>query len=415
MGSESIGRLSSLSATSFLNGQIQWLVDQIVNNRNPESRAGCALSFGTIYTYVGSLIGGPLLKTMVNILISLANDPHPVVHYWAMTALARVITASSLSYSPFIPSTLDQLATIYLADSHEPEGGSVNSVNLRGDLPAYHAVCRIISAILGVLGPELQEAGSLVFIIVNEFSLELDEGISVEAIKCQQQFLMFAPAKMDVPKLVASFRVHLASTRRPLKIASINALYQLVQRDAPLMSKLGGNQLVEDLFGLLDDDPSIEGVRDVISNWAKQTSAAAPSGWIDLCQRIMNRTTASQQAVLASAHPSKLQDDEVQSIVSSDAGKVRLTSRWRTQLFALQCLHEVVLAVVASGRPEHFDSSLVRQMGINPKTMLVTRVGDLIRTAFSASTAQVTENRLLGLTVLKDVIQVIKSSPCFLL
>ncbi|CDZ96614.1 Uncharacterized conserved protein [Phaffia rhodozyma] len=418
IGSEGIGRLSSLSATSFLNAQIQWLVDQIVNNRNPESRAGCALSFGTIYTHVGSLIGGPLLKTMVNILNSLANDPHPVVHFWALTALAKVVTASSLSYSPFISSTLGQLVNIYLTDLHEPEGGTLNSVNIRGDLPAYQAVCKIISAILGVLGPELQEAGtvrSLAFIMVNEFSLELDEGISVEAIKCQQQFLMFAPKQVDVPKLVASFRLHLASTRRPLKIASIDALYQLVQRDAPLMSKIGGNQLVEDLFGLLDDDPSIEGVRDVILNWTKQTSAAAPSGWIDLCQRIMNRTTASQQVALADpSNAHKLQDEEVQSIVTSEAGKaagIRLTSRWRTQLFALQCLHEVVLAVVASGRAEHFNLSMAKQMGINPKLMLVTRVGDLIKTAFSASTAQVIEIRLQGLTVLKDVIQYFRASP----
>lgn len=412
--SEALGRLASLAGTSFLNSTIQWLVDEIVNNRNPESRAGCALSFGAIYTYVGSLVGAPLLKTMVNILFSLSSDPHPVVHFWAMTALAQVITASSLSYEPFVSSTLGHLASIYLADTHEPEGGSVGSVNLRGDLPAYQVACRIISALVGVLGPELQEPGpirSLVFILVHELSLEEDEGISVEAIKCLQQFLMFAPRQVDVPRLVASFRLHLASTRRPLKVASINALYQLVQRDAALMSKLGGNQLVEDLFGLLDDDPSIDGVRDVISNWARQTSSSSPSGWIDLCQRIMNRTTASQQVSAESTTAaSRFQDEEVQSIVApTDAPRTagaRLTSRWRTQLFALRCLHDVVEAVVASGRPEQLDSVTAREMQLNPKGTLVSRVGDLIKMAFSASTAQVTDIRLQGLDVLRDVIQV---------
>jgi hypothetical protein len=34
-GSESIGRLASLSGTSYLAGQIKDLVDQVVNNRNP--------------------------------------------------------------------------------------------------------------------------------------------------------------------------------------------------------------------------------------------------------------------------------------------------------------------------------------------------------------------------------------------
>lgn len=441
-GSESLGRLVSMSSgTAFMNGSIQWLVDQVVQNRNPEARAGCALAFGAVFTYVGSLIGGPLLKTMVNVLVSLASDPHPVVHFWSMAALAQVIAAASLSYEPFVPSTLGQLASIYLAETHEPEGGSLGSVNLRGDLPAYQVVCRILSALVGILGPELQEPGpirSLIFLLVDEFAREDDEGVSVEAIKCHQQFLMFAPGQVDVPRLVASFRTHLSSSgeaasgSRPLKVASIDALYQLVQRDAALMSRLGGNQLVEDLFGLLDDDPSLEGVRDVISNWAKQTSAASPSGWIDLCQRIMNRTNASQQVVtnasaaIGGGAGARFQDDEVESIVqpsggSSSHGGVahgtltgggggsggpRLTSRWRTQLFALQCLHEVVRAVVAAGRPEQFDARRAREMGLPARAVLVSRVGDLIKMAFSASTAQVTEIRLQGLIVLRDVIQV---------
>jgi hypothetical protein len=349
---------------------------------------------------------------MVNILVSLANDPHPVVHFWAADSLAHVIAAASLSYSPFVSSTLGQLVAIYNAETHEPEGGSIGSANIRGDLPAYQGLCKIISALVGVLGPELAEAGlvrSLIFIVVGELALEEDEGISVEAIKCQQQFLMFAPGQVDVPRLVSAFQRNLTSTRRPLKVASINAFYQLIQRDAPLMSKLGGNQLVEQLFGLLDDDPSIEGVRDVIANWAKQTSAVSPLGWVDLCQRIMNRTTASQVIATGASSQARAQDDEGQSIVAggeAKTGGTRLTTRWRTQLFALRCLHYVIMAVLAAKRPEHFDLPLARRLGLNPKVMLVSRVGDLIRMAFSASTAQVTEIRLQGLVVLRDVIEV---------
>jgi hypothetical protein len=71
-------------------------------------------------------------------------------------------------------------------------------------------------------------------------------------------------------------------TRRPLRIASINALYQLVQKDALVMSKLGGDGLVEDLFGLLGDDQSVQqgGVR----------NALRPK----ICQRNMARTTAKR-------------------------------------------------------------------------------------------------------------------------
>ncbi|WVQ83814.1 hypothetical protein IAT38_005958 [Cryptococcus sp. DSM 104549] len=418
---EVMGLLSPFS--SHLSSQVQWLVDQVVNNRVPDSRAGCAQAFGAIYSNVGGLAGGPILKTIVNILMSLATDPHPVVHFYAMSALTQVVNAANLSYEPFVPTTLGMLANIYLLETHEPDGGSLGSVNLRGDLPAYQVICRILHALIGVLGPDLQEPGkvrSLVFLLVHEFGEESDEGLAVEAIKCVQQFLIFAPAEVNVPKLVRTFRSHLASTRRPLKVAAITALYQIVQRDAVLISKLGGNQLVEDLFGLLDDDPSIEGVRQVITSWLGQTAAATPSGWIDLCQRIMTRTAAQKAAAAAAAAQRSAAttsgpafiDDEGESLGggASSTASNGLSSRWRTQLFALQCLHDIVLAVAKGGRPEQFDPVLARRAGMNGKHMLFSRVADLIRMAFSASAAMVMEVRLAGLVVLRDVIERFSSS-----
>ncbi|KIR34945.1 clathrin-coated vesicle protein [Cryptococcus deuterogattii MMRL2647] len=420
---EALGLLSSLASPTHLSSQVQWLVDQVVTNRSPDARAGCALAFGAIYSSVGGLAGGPILKTIVNILMSLATDPHPVVHFYAMKALARVVDAANLSYEPYVPTTLGMLSNIYLLETHEPEGGSLGSVNLRGDLPAYQVICRILHALIGVLGPELQEPGkvrSLVFLLVHEFGEETDEGLAVEAIKCVQQFLMFAPTAIDIPKLVQTFRTHLASPRRPLKVASITALYQIVQRDPVLISKLGGNQLVEDLFGLLDDDPSIDGVKKVISSWLRGTAAALPSGWIDLCQRIMTRTTAqkaaarrTQQATAPAAGPAFF-DDEGESLgggASTSTSSNALSSRWRTQLFALQCLHDIVVTVAEGDRPEHFDPVLARRIGANGRHMLWSRVGDLIRMAFSASAAGVMEVRIAGLVVLRDVIEKFSASP----
>ncbi|WRT65221.1 uncharacterized protein IL334_002164 [Kwoniella shivajii] len=431
---ESMGMLSALAGSTYLSSQVQWLVDQVVNNRIPDARAGCALAFGSIYSNVGGLAGGPILKTIVNILMSLATDPHPIVHFWAMAALTQVVNAANLSYEPFVPTTLGMLANIYMLETHEPDGGSLGSVNLRGDLPAYQVICRILHALIGVLGPELQEPGkvrSLVFLLVHEFGEETDEGLAVEAIKCYQQFLMFAPSEVDIPKLVETFRSHLASTRRPLKVSAITALYQIVQRDAILISKLGGNQLVEDLFSLLDDDPSIEeSVRQVILSWLKQTSASLPSGWIDLCQRIMTRTVAQKQLsnqrkskAISNASGNgngsgpKFIDDEGESFSggagsnSINSNSNALSSRWRTQLFALECLHEIINSVIEHGKLENFNPILAKQLGLNNRHLLFSRVSDLIRMAFSASTALVMEVRLKGLVVLRDVIEQFANSP----
>jgi HEAT repeat-containing protein 5 len=413
-GSESIGRLASMSSTSFLTAQIKTLVDQVVSNRDPYGRAGCALAFGSIYEYVGGLAAGPLLKTTVNVLVSLGHDPHPVVHFWATHALSQVVNAASLAYAPFVSSTLGMLLKIYTMESHEPEGGTLNNSNLSGDLPAYQTTCQIVDAVINVLGPDIQESGrtrALILNLVEEFSLEEDEGIRVEAIKGIQHFLMFAPEHVRIQELVLQFRTHLNSSRRPLKLASINALYQLVQKDALSMSKIGGDRLVEELFAMLDSDPSIDGVRNVITSWLQQTVVYNPSAWIDLCQRIMSRTTASQKATDAAAKPGMMiQDDEGESLsvgtTSDSISAGQVTSRWRTQLFALQCLHSICSIVVSSGRREHLDIPFALRQGLSSNGLLVTRISDLIKMAFTASAAYVSDIRLQGLQLLRDVLEV---------
>lgn len=413
--SEAIGRLASLAGTTFLAGQMKTLVDHILNNRDPYGRAGCALALGSVYSHVGGLAAGPLLKTTVQVLMSLASDPHPVVYFWVLTALARVINAASLAYAPFVSSTLGMLLKVYSMDTHEVEGGTLANANLGGDFPAYPVLCEIIDAVITILGPDIQESArtrTLVLNLVHEFSQEEDESICVEAIKCMQHFLMFAPEHVQIPELVDDFRGHLSSSRQPLKLASINALYQLVQKDALSMSKLGGDRLVEDLFGMLDADSSVEGVRNVITSWLQQTAVHNPSAWIDLCQRIMSHTTASQQVADAASKPGIVRDDEGESLSvglakeGSGAGSSHLTSRWRTQLFALQCLHDICTIVGRSNRREHLDIPFAKSQGLPSSGLLVSRVPDLIKMAFTASTAYVTEIRLEGLIVLRDVIQV---------
>lgn len=389
------------------------LVDHIINNRDPQGRAGCALAFAALYDHVGSLAAAPILKTTVNVLMSLSNDPHPLVHFWSLTALARVINAASLTFAPFVPSTLGMLLKIYMSDAHEIEGGTLSNANISGDLQAFPIVCRIIDAIITILGPDVQESTrtrTLVLDLVQEFSLEEDEVILVEAIKCTQHLLMFAPEHVDIPETVGRFRTYLGSSRRELRLAAIDALYQLVQKDALVVSRIGGDRLVEDLFSMLDGDPSIEGVRNVIASWLAQTAIHNPSAWIDLCQRIMLRTNATQKVV----DNSRNLDDEGQSLnaampadTSHQDGSSSVTmSRWRTQLFALHCLHEICTIVDQSGRQEHFDIPYARSRGFPVHGLLVSRVPDLIRMAFTASAAYVTEIRLEGLVVLRDIIQV---------
>lgn len=423
LASDAIGRLTSLGGTTLLSKQVKILVDTVVSNRDPSARAGCALAFGAIHMHVGGLAVGPLLKTTVNILMSLGTDPHPVVHYWALRALSQVVDAASLSYEPFISGTLGMLYNSYSLSSHEEGGGSLTNANLRSTLPTHEAICHVIDNLIAVMGPELQESShtrSLILDLVTEFRLEDGNGIKVEAIKCIQHFLLFASECVDLNDLVDQLQALLGSQCQPLKEVSINAIYQLVQKDALLMSKLGGDRLVENLFRMLDDDAAIAGVRNIITSWLKQTASLNPSAWIDLCQRILSRTgTQSSWSKSAPQRTVVLRDEEGESLgidlSSEQSGSgANLTSRWRTQLFALRCLHLVFETISKAGHPEHFDAGYARSQRISSAHLLVSRVTDLIKMAFTASAAHVTDIRLEGLSVLRDVIEVSFAEYCFI-
>jgi hypothetical protein len=377
--------------------QIQDLVDYVVTNTLPTSRAGCALSLGSIFSHVGSLSAGPVLKTIIDLLTSLAGDPHPLVHFWAIHSLSKVVDAANLTFSPFQNGTLGLIVKLYWSDTHEPASGTTpQNVNPRAELPIYVALTSLLDAVVGVLGPELAEqetVQTLIQSLLECLEREEAEGTQVEAIKATQHFLIFCPNSIDLPKLVTSLRALLGSPRRPLKNAAINSVYQLVQRSALDMSKIGGNALVEDLFALLDDDPSVEGVRDTILQWLKQTVTTSPAGWIDLCQRIMLRSTAAKLIPQAQNDHGGMQftDEESQGLgLGNEATRRQATSRWRTQLFALECVHQIIVTLSAAG-------SSVR--------LLAPRISDLIKMAFSASTSPAASIRLAGLQILSDVLK----------
>ncbi|KAF8315585.1 ARM repeat-containing protein [Clavulina sp. PMI_390] len=424
LASDAFGRLAGYADATFISNQITSLVELVVANRDSNARAGCSSAFGAIYTHVGGLLTGPLLRTTVNVLMSLSTDPHPTVHYHALMALSQVISASSLSFSPLIASTLVMLIKVYSLDSHEPEGGTLQNINARGDCSVPQIMCQCIDAIIGVLGPELAEPGktrSLTLDLVNQFFHEVDEETRVQSIRCVQHILIFESEPLLVSALIAHFRSNLSSEERPLKLASINVLYALVQKDAFTLSKLGGDKLVEDLFSMLDDPSSGEGVRGVITSWLQQTVMHGPSAWIDLCQRIMSKSTAFQPSSGATTKTGASgQDDEGEALsvgVAQDqpavggAGRASSISRWRTQLFALQCLHLICTTVAQSGLQEHFDLRYARTTKGTEKISLASRIPDLVRMAFSASAAYVTEIRLEGLVVIRDIIEIFSHSP----
>lgn len=450
--SETIGRLTAIIGGSFVAAQMQQLVDLVVSNRDPDVRAGCALAIGYIYTHVGGMAAAPHLKTLFGILVSLSSDPHPVVHAWALEAIAMTVSAAGLMFSQYVNSTLGMVAKLYLSDTHEPGSGSVavSNAGMSVGFTAYQEFGRIIYELIGTLGPELQASSKireLCLNIVEELRLEPDERVNVEAIRCIQHFLMFAPQYLNMQELVPYMQNQIVSLHLPLKKAAVTCLYQLVQRDAELVFKAAQPGLDTELFKMLDTDPGLSDVKNVIRSWLKETAVNEPSVWVNITKRIMSGASTKPGAGSADASaemaktddvPGEIDgsfdDDEEDDYIDDDAAgfadddhhmditttvadasgmtsrltiNLEIPPRWRTQLFALQCLQKTIELIAISGIREHFDLVMARarrqQAGLGD--YLVFRVPDLIKLSFSAATAHVDELRLAGISLLRMVIE----------
>lgn len=444
VASDALGQLVNVVGSSLMSSQIQYLVDLVVNNRDPDARAGCSLALGYIYSHVGGMAAGNHLKTIVGILCSLSSDPHPIVHCWALESLTMTISAASLMFSGYVSSTLGLVAKLYLVETHEPGGGStaVSNAGMAVGFTAYQEFGRIIYELIGTLGPELQamsKVRELCMNIVEELKLESDERVNMEAIRCTQQFIMFAQSHVNLKLLVPYLQSQLSSFHLPLKKAAVTCLYQLVQRNAQAVFKTANPGLETELFSLLDAEPSLTDVKDVIRSWLKETAVKEPSVWVNITKQVL--TGAVTTASIAKSSDTRKSVDEINasddfddfddddeddfndedgnvdittSVADSSLGpqttiiaNVDIPPRWRTQLFSLVCLQECIEIISTHGGREHFDLIYARrkrqQAGVGD--YLVFRVGDLIKLSFTAATAPVNELRLVGINLLRTVIE----------
>ena len=72
----------------------------------------------------------------------------------------------------------------------------------------------------------------------------------------------------------------------------------------------------------------------------------------------------------------------------------------------MQRLHQVAKVISNSGDKDHFDLTVAKKKGATRKGYLVLRVQELIKMAFTTSTAVFSEMKLEGLIALRNIIEV---------
>ena len=412
---DTMGRVCSYFTDAHIAKQIKVLTDSVVANREPNARAGFAFALGSILYYLGGMAAGLHLRAVLSLLLSLANDPHPIVHFWAAEALEKTINSSGLNFSAHVSSCLGAISRLVLSDVFDPEDVVTPMSNTAMEVPTLACLMRGIDAIINVLGPDLMSSKRsrlLICMLVRETALDADLMVSMEAIRCMRHLYLFVPDALDLRRFIHRLETNLSNSVPQIRQLSCEALYELIRKDVQLVFENAHSSLPDELWSLLNFHSNGSGdVEQLILSWLEQTAVTDVKRWIEMCLKLLTRSGRSQLLKVDSKGESVSGDgiefiDEAAAFSSQSANKTAQEDTyarylpWQTISFALSCLRRVV-ELNLEKYPMSSDGRA------HP---LVLCVGDLIRAAFTASTSIVVDIRLGGLNLLHDLIKVIQGS-----
>ncbi|KAL2351407.1 HEAT repeat protein-like protein [Cryomyces antarcticus] len=420
IAAEAFGRLCSSSGNNFTSNEVNNLVDLVVSNRDPNVRSGCAMALGSIHAQLGGMAAGYHLKNILGILMSLSADPHPTVHFWALESLSRVADSAGLTFSGYVSSTLGMLAQLYVLDSHNQENASFTSSNLEMDLPTVTAIARCTDSVINVLGPDLQDmakARDMIMTLVDQFQTEEDPLLLVESLRCLEHLSLYAPGHMDFTAYVQRLQRELGSGLQQVQNMAVDGLYNLMRRDAEEVIRAANPGLEDQLWNALDSNPDQDVLKNIFRNWLQQTGLSTTAEWIQRCHTVLTKIKSQIEPVVSTAQAKRiivpdLQDEEVAGFAVAASATIDSTPgasvstpellRWQVRAFAMDCLSELLSMVAKNAVPRGKSRA---------EAALQQRVADVVRIAFSASTASVVRLRVRGLGIIDQLLKIFGKTP----
>ncbi|KAL5612808.1 uncharacterized protein BROUX77_002964 [Berkeleyomyces rouxiae] len=427
LGYAAVARLCNACGNAFTNTEIKFLVDTIVMNREPSARAGCAMAFGAIQSKVGGMAAGFHLKTIHSILITLANDPHPTVHFWALEALALAANAAGLGFSQYVSSTLGMVAQMYISDTHNAEMASVVTMNLEVEMSTTTAITRCVDSIINVLGPDLQESAKsreLILTLVSQFQEEKNPLVQQASLDCMEHLSLYAPGHVVFADYVQLLQKYMNSDHVTLRDAAVDGLYNVMKRNPQQVVSTAQAGFEKELWIVLDSDPTHDGTRNILRSWMRQTALESTTAWLQRFQSVLKMTRKrdlgrnSVTFKSVSGPAIDLRDEEVAGFAGAaketDDNGERGTGggiasseseplRWQVTTFAMECLSELFLFIAKDAVATGGNSVSQNE--------LQARIGDVVQMAFSASTSSVLELRIWGLKIIGAVLRMFGKTP----
>jgi hypothetical protein len=367
------------------------------------------------------MAAGLHMKNIVGILMSLAADTHPLVHFWALDSLAQIAESAGLNFSGYVASTIGMLSQLYVSDGHNEETAALASSNMAMELPVTAAIARGVDAVINVRGPDLQDLAKerdMILTLVRMFSAESQNGVLLESLRCLEHLSLYAPGHLQFSRYVQRLQEDVDSTSPEVSSTALHGLFTLMRRDAPEIVQTAEPGLEDRLWEYLNREPDQQSIRNIFTNWLQQTGSSDPGEWIQRCNDILTKTMVKaeqQKAVvppMSSTGRTDVQDEEVAGFAVTEGARkeddiqapssTQELMRWQVRLFAMECLHSLI-AMIRKEAAVSDDSP--------GEAALQHKVADVIRIAFSASTAGVAALRVVGMQIIDQVLKMFGRTP----
>ena len=293
ISSRALGLTCNLGGSQSTNTEVKALIDLIVADRDPHMRAGCGSALGSIHAEVGAMASSLHIKSIVGVLLSLCNDIHPVVHFWALRGLNQVAESAGLSFSAYATNTLGMLAQLYSSDSHNWESGSLMTSNLELEDSTTLCIAQSIDCVINVIGPDLQDMSrqrNMILSLIAYLKGEESIPIRYQSLVCLGHISMYAPAHLQFSTHVLDLQRNIASSDGLLSDVAGSSIADMMKRNASEVARVATSNLNDELWTKLDEDPGNSVWQGIFRNWMQQTMLHDPGAWIDRCQTILSRT-----------------------------------------------------------------------------------------------------------------------------
>ncbi|KAI3985597.1 hypothetical protein MKX01_033880, partial [Papaver californicum] len=417
--SEGLGLLARLGNDIFTARMMRSLLGDLAGATDLSYTASIAVSLGCIHRSAGGMALSTLVPTTVSGISSLAKSPNCGLQIWALHGLLLTIEAAGLSYVSQVQATLLLAMEILMSDE-------TGWVELR------QGIGRLINAIVAALGPELSP-GSIFFSrcksVIAEISSGQETSILLESVRFTQQLVLFAPQAVSMHSHVQTLLPTLASRQPALRHLAVSTLRHLIEKDPVAIID---EKIEENLFHMFDEETDSEIgnlVRATITRLLYTSCASCPSHWISIC-RTMVLAMPAMRNTRSDPDPvdgeSSLYNGDNENMVTrhggqkhgSTSGLSRIDSkrdnhlRYRTRLFAAECLSDVPAAVGMN--PAHFDLSLARKASSSGQAhgdWLVLHIQELIALAYQISTMQFESMQPIGVRLLSTIVEKFEKIP----